>query len=273
MSEPQKILLIGAGYGRTGTSSLVQALAQVGLKSYHMKEGVFETPGHLDLWHEFLVQKSITIDQVIDRITQDGFNATADVPINVYYEPLMRRYPDARVILTLRKDGAEGWVKSMSESVFLFQPLLKRVPFRWIPRFIKQSEFLAAMGWGCMNTPVNPDTGLPVRDLMAAEYDRWTEQVKATVPEDKLFVFYAHDGWEPLCQFLSPLSPVIQDNCKRVLDSGEPYPHVWEKETIQRAVFTMNLLCSFVELSPFLVALCVLYRFSRSTKPKKDKSN
>ena len=242
-----------------------------------MKEGVFETPGHLDLWNAFLVQKSITIDNVIDRITQDGFNATADVPINFYYELLMRRYPDARVVLTLRKDGSEGWVY---ESVFLFQPLLKRIPFRWMPGFIKQREFLDSVGWGgCMmnNTPCRSGHGLlPVRELLAAEYDRWNEQVKSIVPEDKLLEFYAQDGWEPLCQFLSPLSPEIEDNCKRVLESGEPYPHVFERATIQRIVFTMNLFCSFFELSPILVALWYLsysYRHSSRSRTSKGKSN
>ena len=54
MVESKEIKVIGAGLGRTGTSSLTLAMQQLGLTPYHMVQGVFETPGKIclksDLW-------------------------------------------------------------------------------------------------------------------------------------------------------------------------------------------------------------------------------
>jgi hypothetical protein len=47
----RKMKVIGAGQGRTGTTSLRQALVILGFsKTYHMDE-VFDKPEHLKVWH------------------------------------------------------------------------------------------------------------------------------------------------------------------------------------------------------------------------------
>jgi hypothetical protein len=184
----------------------------------------------------------------------------------------MNKFPDARVVLTLRKNGGEGWAKSLYESVLQFHIVLKRVPFRWMPRSVKQNQFFSAMNHD-FNVPVDPATGLPARESLAAEYDRWNEQVKATVPEDKLLIFYAQDGWEPLCRFLSPLSQEIEVNCKQVLESGEPYPHINDTAAIQRIVFVLKTVCFFCEFSPVLMVAFLAIRFARASKKSKAKTS
>ena len=52
-AQPQPLKVISAGLGRTGTSSLKNALRRLGLKPYHMADGVFETEGHFDLWMDY----------------------------------------------------------------------------------------------------------------------------------------------------------------------------------------------------------------------------
>ncbi len=44
-------------------------------------------------------------------------------------------------------------------------------------------------------------------------YNKWVAEVKALVPPERLLVFEAKQGWEPLCRFLD--LPVPKD---------EPYP-------------------------------------------------
>ena len=45
-----QVKVIGAGFGRTGTSSLQSALGGIGFgPCYHMFE-VFQNPGHADFW-------------------------------------------------------------------------------------------------------------------------------------------------------------------------------------------------------------------------------
>ncbi len=33
-------------------------------------------------------------------------------------------------------------------------------------------------------------------------FNDWTEEVKRTVPKERLLVFQAKQGWKPLCEFL-----------------------------------------------------------------------
>lgn len=48
-TQPAGIRVIGAGLGRTGTTSLDAALNTLGMTPYHMRD-VMGTAGHLDLW-------------------------------------------------------------------------------------------------------------------------------------------------------------------------------------------------------------------------------
>ena len=38
-------------------------------------------------------------------------------------------------------------------------------------------------------------------------FNNWVEEVKATVPKEKLLVFEAKQGWKPLCEFLGLPEP------------------------------------------------------------------
>lgn len=274
--DPQKISVIGAGHGRTGTSSLRVALNRLGLKSYHM-EAVLQTPGHVDLWHAFYHQQRITIDDVLDRIEADGFNATLDAPTNYFFEHQLARNPSAKVILTLRNGGADSWVKSMHESVLLFHPLIQRVPFRWMPRMKRQSQLFQAINMA-LGVPVVGPAKIPARESMADAYDRWTEHVKSTVPTDQLLVFYAQDGWEPLCEFLAPVSHVVEANCREVLTSGEPYPHVNDTVFIRRMAAGLGAACYLVESLPAVLSLFLVltllrrYGTDRHSSERKEKS-
>jgi hypothetical protein len=42
-------------------------------------------------------------------------------------------------------------------------------------------------------------------------FNRWVEEVKATVPKDRLLVFEAKQGWKPLCEFLNLPEPGKQE--------------------------------------------------------------
>jgi len=73
------VKVIGAGFGRTGTTSLKAALEELGFgPCYHMME-VFAHPEHAD-WEGVL----------------GGFEATVDWPACTFYEELMERHPRRR---------------------------------------------------------------------------------------------------------------------------------------------------------------------------------
>lgn len=101
---PLDLLLIGPGFGRTGTSSFMTALSRIGLKSYHMS-AIMRTPGHLKMWND-CIQGKTSVDDVINALKSTaGFNATGSMPACYLYQELPERYPNARVVLTVRGDG------------------------------------------------------------------------------------------------------------------------------------------------------------------------
>lgn len=69
--------------------------------------------------------------------------------------------------------------------------------------------------------------GLPrcLTEIMA----RHNDEVKATVPADRLLVWPVADGWEPLCQFLGVPVPV------------QPFPHVNDGAMIENRVIEGSL--------------------------------
>ena len=52
------------------------------------------------------------------------------------------------------------------------------------------------------------DSVLGSEEEAATFFSRWEKGVRDSVPKDRLLVFQAKEGWEPLCQFLLPLVQV-----------------------------------------------------------------
>lgn len=99
------IEVIGAGMGRTGTKSLQAALDLLGYKTYH-----FPLPEHAATWAKF-VDGRVSSDEVFDTVVKDGFTATCDNPAADLYAQQLKKYPNAKVVLTVR-DSSEKWVAS-----------------------------------------------------------------------------------------------------------------------------------------------------------------
>ena len=108
--DPQELKVINIGLARTATSSFVTAMRELGIKSYHMKDGVQDSDGHADLWIDHAALALDEADEakpgwrtdpavvasraaVFKKIAEDGFNATADMPMNGYYKELLELYP------------------------------------------------------------------------------------------------------------------------------------------------------------------------------------
>jgi hypothetical protein len=263
-AEPQPLLVINAGNGRTGTASFVQAMHRLGLKCYHMKEGVIETPGHMDLWGKLLVDKSIEFDEIMDSMAKAGFNASADAPVNFFYKQQMKRYPNAPVILSIRSEEenpGDAWQRSLRESVFRFAPIMSSIPFRWMPGLRRFREVTLVVHNMMAGTPNGTSDEIDTA-LLIKFYSDWIEDVKKSVPSDKLLIFKANDGWEPLCEHISHVSPIVAANCRDVVESHEPFPRVNDRQSVQRTQFVMRcvtkltyILLASVPLVGWLVVL------------------
>ena len=103
--------IIGAGFGRTGTLSLKNALEQLGFdKCYHMLE-VFQNPGHHQRWLDIHHGGKADWDDLFQ-----GYQASVDWPSCNFWREQMAYYPDAKVILSLR--DADSWHKSVMNTIY-----------------------------------------------------------------------------------------------------------------------------------------------------------
>lgn len=185
--------VIGSGLGRTGTLSTKLALEQLGMRCHHMAE-VFQAPQSIPLWVE--AQKG---RPDWDAIFGD-FQAMVDHPGCAFYKELMDYYPDAKVLHTVR--DPQKWFESTQATIFA--PDSPAIGQTQEPL---KSFFDHLHGWYACD--------LHDRDAMVAFFNRHTEQVKDTVPADRLLVFEVADGWAPLCAFLGlpvPETPYPREN-------------------------------------------------------------
>ncbi len=191
--------VIGAGLGRTGTLSLKLALEHVGLgPCYHMSEMLSQMRSHLPLWIE-----SAKGNPQWDTIFAN-YQSTTDYPGCMFWRELVAKYPDAKVILTTR--DADKWFESGAATVFSPE---HRARFEGNPQM---AEFFRLTVFGDL------EQSLGDRAKMVEYFNAWNQSVIDEVPADKLLVYRAGDGWEPLCAFLGvPVPP-------------EPYPRVNSRE-------------------------------------------
>ena len=190
--------VIGAGLGRTGTLTLKHALEQLGFgPCYHMVE-LFPNPGHIPLWRQ-AVEGKPDWDAIFA-----GYRSTTDYPGCVFWRELVARYPDAKIVLTVRDPDA--WFESTQATVF--------APGRDAP---PGSPFATAFDIIHM---IHRD--LNDRASMIADFKRHNEAVIAGVPAARLLVFEAAQGWEPLCRFLgvpAPATPFPRANSREEMNA------------------------------------------------------
>ena len=268
VANPQPMHVIGAGLPRTGTLSFTLAMERLGLKSYHMKDGVMETPGHLQLWYDFNVQETKSWEDVAEAIASRGFNASCVAPTCFYYRELLNQYPNSKVVLTVRskKDASHAWTRSFSSSILGFMRAMEEIPFSWTTRGQQMLQWFPQL----MNErlfeedytlkDLRPSAKLH-DEILPHAYDNWVAKVKATVPRDRLLVFAAKDGYEPLCEFLSPLSPIIQENCEGILKSNEAYPRANDKAKVAALQFSCKVISLTFQVGIPLLVFALFARF------------
>lgn len=189
--------VIGAGLGRTGTFSLKFALEYLGFgPCHHMAEVWANFPDQLPKWLR-VVDGERDWDAVFE-----GFSSAVDYPACTYWRELAAFYPDAKIVLSVR--DPESWFDSVSTTVFS-QALLGRFAEGPVKRFFEGA--------------VTGEFGdrIADRDFMVAYFRRRTAEVQAEIPADRLLVFEAKQGWEPLCAFLGvpvPDAPYPRTNSR-----------------------------------------------------------
>lgn len=103
--------VIGAGLGRTGTTSLTLALERLGfVRCHHMTE-VIRHPETAKDWERAAEGQPVDWEAILA-----GYRATTDWPACHFYALFAARYPRAKVILTVR--DPESWFRSTQATIF-----------------------------------------------------------------------------------------------------------------------------------------------------------
>jgi hypothetical protein len=136
----------------------------------------------------------------------EGYDATTALPTFIYYRELMEVYPDAKVILTVR--DPEAWWQSWSALVEDQAPKTDAAAF--LPRFAAIDRMIHNFERVFFNIEPNQY----VKEDAIETFIKHNEEVKATVPPERLLVFEVKKGWEPICEFLDKPVP------------AQPFPHV-----------------------------------------------
>lgn len=200
--------VIGAGFGRTGTASLKAALEQLGVgPCYHMSTVIAE-PYRVRQWLDIGEGRAASWDEVFA-----GFHAAVDWPAASYWRELAGHYPDAKVILTVR--DPDRWYDSVSSTIFARalaerrRPPLRRRIVRWL--VARRSPDFALYPRMARATVMDRVFGgrIDDRDHVLTVFDAHIAEVKAAIPDGRLLVFDAREGWGPLCAFLGVPVPDV----------------------------------------------------------------
>ena len=191
--------VVGAGFGRTGTLSLKNALEKLGFdKCYHMME-MRQNPDHAEVWSAAHREERVDWDALFE-----GYRATVDWPSCNLWEEQAVHWPDSKILLSRR--DSDRWYESVMNTIYKISkqalesdnPVMKAMGL-WSHEIIWNRIF---------------DGRMEDRAHAIGVYEAHNEHVIQTAPADRLLVFEVSQGWEPLCRFLERPVP------------DEPFPRV-----------------------------------------------
>jgi hypothetical protein len=204
------IKVIGAGLPRTGTLTQKLALEQLGFEPCYHWVNVLADLDQVELW-----DRALDGEAVWEEVFA-GHAATVDWPGGYFWRELMEVYPDAKVLLSVR--DPEKWERSFSDTIVALRHgeslmrLLSSARGEVDPRWRRYLALVDRMFWGRQGTFAD---GYAEPAQLIEQMNRHNEEVKRTVPAERLLVWEVGEGWEPLCEFLEvdvPAGPLPHEN-------------------------------------------------------------
>ncbi|MCA9840371.1 MAG: hypothetical protein KC422_25905 [Trueperaceae bacterium] len=210
------VKVIGAGFGRTGTATLKLALEHLGFNKCYHSESLGDHPEHASMWIALLQGKQPDWTYLFK-----GYQAATGLPTVFFYRELMKAYPEAKIILTLR--DPERWYESASQTILNLPSRPQFALMRLISLFNndlkKVLPILTVARKVGIETFFNNDLS---KDHVIATFKQHNEEVRQTVPAEHLLEYEVRQGWQPLCEFLKLPVP------------NEPFPKTNTLEQFQR---------------------------------------
>jgi len=198
--------VIGVGFGRTGTLSLKAALERLGQgPCAHM------LPLIGDEERSVLFTQAAEGDEAALDKALSGYRSTVDWPGVYFWRQLIAKYPEAKVVLTVR--DPDKWYESAERTIWAAtnQP----TP----PEMTNFRAMCDATNWvGTF------DGRFGDRDYAIKVFTEHNDEVRQTVRADRLLEYEVSQGWPPLCDFLGVPVP------------DEPFPRLNDTEAFNKRI-------------------------------------
>jgi hypothetical protein len=200
---------LGVGFGRTGTLSLQSALNDLGAgPCFHMLDLIQGENKERDLpfWVKIADGEPVDWQEVFEP-----WEATVDWPAASRWRELIDVFPEAPVLLNIRE--FDGFYESCKNTILAVKLAAQRGE-------VKQDtnrEMPAPELWGVIEKLIwqgDFQGRFEDREWVRQMYYDRIEEIKDTVPSERLTVWKLGDGWGPLCEMLGVDEP------------DEPFPHL-----------------------------------------------
>jgi hypothetical protein len=201
--------VIGAGFGRTGTLSLKAALERIGEGPCAHMVPLMDDEQRCRLFTRAAGGDPASLTKALD-----GYRSTVDWPGVYFWRDLIGRFPDAKVVLTVR--DPEQWYASAERTIWA----AAQAPVQ--PGLAAFREMADATNWtGTFGGRFGD------RAYAIEVFNRHNAAVRETVPADRLLEYRIGEGWGPLCSFLG--RPVPDEPFPRLNDTAEFQNRVQER--------------------------------------------
>ena len=212
------VQVIAAGLPRCATTTLKE---------------VFENPNFLDVGPTMHMNRCLTAPANMQFIMEAlrepdaqkrrailyklfaGCAATADFPGHLFIEDLIEMYPDAKVVLNVRKSGAQDWAASMSTTIAPFMGWQYRTAC-----YLSQPDYWHYQCEVEWQRSVQERFG--VKNFWDAEvYEKHNQWVLDICREKgkEVLIWEPSMGWAQLCEFLGKKVP--ENGIPRTNDRGK----------------------------------------------------
>ncbi len=144
---------------------------------------VYANPDHIEVWEAAVRGEPVDWE----RLFHD-YQATVDWPGAAFYEELMERYPDAKVILTVR--DPDRWYESTQSTIYNIQNVASSPVFSLVALFVTRLRHLrrAALMAADLVWKRTFDGRFEEREHAIEVFERWNEAVQKRVSAEKLLV-------------------------------------------------------------------------------------
>jgi len=235
--------------------SLKVALETLGVDPcYHMTE-VFAHPEHTGFWISAWRGEPADWEGVLGV-----YEAAVDWPACTFYEELMERHPDAKVILSVR--DPKRWYESVRNTIYELSVVVPRHPlYRIGYTFVRLLVFRGPGNIDLAHEIIwqgTFDGRFEDENHAIKVFERHNAEVKRRVPENRLLVYDVKSGWGPLCEFLGVEEP------------EQPFPRTNDTAQMRRRLRGVKAISIAVPTTLTLLvaaALVLLLRRARVLTP------